>query len=276
MTPSLPLQKGPAMHSHPPRPQPDWYQDASFWCHPADLPPRPARLPGGLLGNGWRSPARSATAEARSKPWTTWACASKNPGQTEKAIEFHLQHLEADRLLPAAPAATSATNAAEGRRANGWPVDPRRFLWPPGVSLMSRIFISHTTADRPTFVDAFIERLRSPLSRHLVLAAQHPARLLGTGHPRRPRRMPLVPGGSTPNALQSDLVRTEVALALADRRYFDPDRGICRVVPVLAAPCDSTTLHPQLHRCQLVNFTSRSDEMLRQVWSTCWRPGAWC
>ena len=131
---------------------------------------------------------------------------------------------------------------------------------------MSRIFISHTTADRPTFVDAFVERLRSH-----YLDTWFSPRDIPPGSWEQAIRDGLAECHwflvvLTPNALQSDWVRTEVALALADRRYFDPDRGICRIVPVLAAACDWTMLHPQLHRCQLVNFTSRSAEMLWQVW----------
>ncbi|MBY0227831.1 MAG: hypothetical protein K2W96_00985, partial [Gemmataceae bacterium] len=42
-----------------PRSRPDdWHDDESFWFRPSDLPPRPARLPGGVHGHGRLANAR--------------------------------------------------------------------------------------------------------------------------------------------------------------------------------------------------------------------------
>ena len=85
-----------------PRRQPDdWQDDDSFWFRPSDLPPRPARLPGGIHGHGRLAAARDVAhlvpgPGALSLPQCTLLVEASDDGATLKPLLHHGFHLPVD------------------------------------------------------------------------------------------------------------------------------------------------------------------------------------
>src|SRR5882724_7561792 len=61
--------------------------------------------------------------------------------------------------------------------------------------------------------------------------------------------------------LLSDWVQLEVKLALEDPRYVKR----AQIVPVLARPCDWKTIHPDINRYNLVDFSAGREEALSRL-----------
>jgi hypothetical protein len=121
----------------------------------------------------------------------------------------------------------------------------------------TRVFISHASKNAP-FADKLVERLRD----HYIATWYSPRHMPGGYFAENIRRaldecdwFLLV---LTPDALQSEWVKTETDLAMADPRYRN------RVIPVLAEAlaetCDWKSFHPHLGRYQLFDYVAQPHE----------------
>jgi hypothetical protein len=125
---------------------------------------------------------------------------------------------------------------------------------------MPRIFLSHSSHDR-RFTDDLPELLRLHYleswysKRDIVAGAWEPEIYKGLN------ACDSFLVVLSADALRSDWVRKEVELAMRDPRYA----ATGRIVPVLAKPCDWQTLHPQIKRFQLVDFTTDREEAIRRL-----------
>jgi hypothetical protein len=130
-----------------------------------------------------------------------------------------------------------------------------------------RLFVSHASGDR-TFVDSLVELFRTHYLDVWYSPRHIPAGFWEGSIRRGLAECDWLVVVLSPAALQSEWVRREVELALADPRYYDREADRCRIVPVLIQACNWQDAFPGLKPCQLFDFTGDPDEARDRILST--------